>query len=187
MVLEAVGSAKHNRMLGQWLKHSKSTNSSGSERNDERPAKRLRVETGCTPLTSKRAAKEIADSEAETDDEEVEAPQDHHRTDLETALPLVRIDDEAIQEYETHKAADDNGNTGSSEEPKEGGWIRGRSSIYVDAFNMALDTVLEEEAHLFDEAETAVFKEWRRLSYEAQYLFVLAHRLDFYSSIFSCY
>ena len=37
-------------------------------------------------------------------------------------------------------------------------------------FNLALDTVLDEESHLFDEAEKAVFEQWRALNYEAQYL-----------------
>lgn len=49
-------------------------------------------------------------------------------------------------------------------------WGRGKSSIYVDAFNLALETVLAEEAHLFDEAEMEVFRQWRNLAYEAQYL-----------------
>lgn len=44
------------------------------------------------------------------------------------------------------------------------------SSYYVDAFNMALDAVLETEAHLFNEKEKAVFNAWRHLDYEAQYL-----------------
>ena len=46
----------------------------------------------------------------------------------------------------------------------------GRSSIYVDAFNLALDTVLEDEAHLFSRAERCVFEQWKVLGYEAQYL-----------------
>ncbi|KFY16093.1 hypothetical protein V492_01568 [Pseudogymnoascus sp. VKM F-4246] len=48
----------------------------------------------------------------------------------------------------------------------------GRRSIYVDAFNLALETVLDEESHLFDKNEGRVFIEWRGLSYEAQYLYV---------------
>lgn len=51
-------------------------------------------------------------------------------------------------------------------------WVRGKSSIYVDAFNLALDTVLEDETHLFDGKEMAVFDQWRGLDYEAQYLYV---------------
>ena len=41
----------------------------------------------------------------------------------------------------------------------------------MDAFNLALETVLEDESHLFNEAELAVFAFWRELSYEAQYLY----------------
>jgi Fanconi-associated nuclease 1 len=56
----------------------------------------------------------------------------------------------------------------------------------VDAFNLALETVLDEEAHLFDEAEMEVFRKWRELDYESQYLCVVrliricihANRLD---------
>ncbi|EPS42936.1 hypothetical protein H072_3056 [Dactylellina haptotyla CBS 200.50] len=47
-----------------------------------------------------------------------------------------------------------------------------RSSIYVDAFNLALDTVLADESYLFDEAEHEIFKRYRELDYEAQYLYV---------------
>ena len=49
-------------------------------------------------------------------------------------------------------------------------WTRGKSSIYVDAFNLALETVLEDEGHLFDEKEMEVFNQWKGLEYEAQYL-----------------
>ena len=51
-------------------------------------------------------------------------------------------------------------------------WTKGKSSIYVDAFNLALETVLEDEGHLFDEKEMEVFHQWRALDYEAQYLWV---------------
>ncbi|KAA8912775.1 VRR-NUC domain-containing protein [Sphaerosporella brunnea] len=47
------------------------------------------------------------------------------------------------------------------------------SSIYVDAFNLTLDTVLREEAYLFTEEEAAVFARYRQsLGYEAQHLYV---------------
>jgi Fanconi-associated nuclease 1 len=49
-------------------------------------------------------------------------------------------------------------------------WTKEKSSIYVDAFNLALDAVLEDEGHLFDEKEMEVFSQWRSLEYEAQYL-----------------
>jgi Fanconi-associated nuclease 1 len=44
------------------------------------------------------------------------------------------------------------------------------SSIYVDAFNLALDTVLKEEAYLFSEEEAEIFAKYRSLDYEAQHL-----------------
>lgn len=43
-------------------------------------------------------------------------------------------------------------------------------SFYVDAFNLALETVLDEESHLFDEKEMMIFDKWKQLNYEAQYL-----------------
>ncbi|KAL1984022.1 hypothetical protein VTN96DRAFT_9707 [Rasamsonia emersonii] len=102
----------------------------------------------------------------------------HHltssQTELETSLPPVKTDQEAIEEYEASRAAA----AAAEEEPGleerlgERKWRKGRSSIYVDAFNLALDTVLDEEAHLFNEAEMEVFRQWRSLSYEAQYLYV---------------
>ncbi|KHJ35619.1 putative coiled-coil domain-containing protein mtmr15 [Erysiphe necator] len=46
-----------------------------------------------------------------------------------------------------------------------------RSSIYVDAFNLVLKTVLQDEGHLFNVKELEVFKNWRELDYEAQYLY----------------
>lgn len=49
-------------------------------------------------------------------------------------------------------------------------WVKGESSMYVDAFNMALDTVLRDEAHLFDEQELQVFRQWRAQEYAQQYL-----------------
>ncbi|KAI5786462.1 coiled-coil domain-containing protein MTMR15 [Peziza echinospora] len=46
------------------------------------------------------------------------------------------------------------------------------SSLYTDAFELALDTVLAEESHLFDEAEAEIFQRFRSLPYEARYLYV---------------
>ncbi|RPB19861.1 coiled-coil domain-containing protein MTMR15 [Terfezia boudieri ATCC MYA-4762] len=46
------------------------------------------------------------------------------------------------------------------------------SSLYTDAFNLALNTVLAEEFHLFSEQETEIFQKYRLLPYEAQYLYV---------------
>ncbi|SPQ19270.1 b12ee5da-b263-4105-bd33-49a330f06abd [Thermothielavioides terrestris] len=96
-------------------------------------------------------------------------------TAFESSLPAVSTDQAAIEEYETlraSQAAEDEGDTAPARTGEKGEWVRGRSSIYVDAFNLALDTVLEDEAHLFDEKEKCVFRQWRGLSYEAQYLYV---------------
>lgn len=122
----------------------------------------------------------VPDSEDE-DEGEDQAGHDlsihHHDTALESALPPVTADEEAIEEYEAMRAsqlsasADEKDGPSSSDVDRRK-WIRGKSSIYVDAFNLALDTVLEDEAHLFNSQEKAVFEEWRSLDYEAQYLYV---------------
>lgn len=127
------------------------------------------LEKNVTPV-SKKARLEIPDSEEESDlDDEANTVQ--RVTELESALPPIKTDKEAIAEYEAMRAAEDAEGTvqGRLSSRK---WIKGKSSIYVDAFNLALDTVLEDESHLFDEAEMCVFDHWRNLDYEAQYLYV---------------
>jgi Fanconi-associated nuclease 1 len=96
------------------------------------------------------------------------------QTELESALPPVEADTKAIEVYElSQKSGDDEERELSSQERmRDGKWWKGKSSIYVDAFNLALDTVLAEEAHVFSEAEKEVFQHWRELSYESQYLYV---------------
>ncbi|KAG8420990.1 hypothetical protein J3458_002898 [Metarhizium acridum] len=118
----------------------------------------------------------------------------HEATAFENVLPPTQTDADAIEEYEqtrsSQKETDDDGATANTKSL----WIRGRSSIYVDAFNLALDTVLEEESELFDEKEMEVFRRWKELSYEAQYLYVRlflrktaawhrSSRLGYYSDI----
>ncbi|KAJ9192329.1 hypothetical protein DTO021D3_8798 [Paecilomyces variotii] len=99
-----------------------------------------------------------------------EAPLPSSQTELETSLPEIATDKAAIEKYEASQAQD--GELGLRQRFGERKWLKGKSSIYVDAFNLALETVLEEEAHLFDEAEMEVFNQWKELSYEAQYLYV---------------
>lgn len=96
------------------------------------------------------------------------------QTDLEISLPPVKIDEGAIKEYEFSRAAEAEETEQLSLEQRLGErkWHKGKSSIYVDAFNLALETVLNEEAHLFDQTELDVFRRWKILSYEAQYLLV---------------
>ncbi|KAK4103058.1 hypothetical protein N658DRAFT_422046 [Parathielavia hyrcaniae] len=116
-----------------------------------------------------RAADSTLDSEAEN-----EPARPRHQTAFESSLPAVATGKEAIEEYESMRAsqvsleATDTASTRADNQR----WVRGKSSIYVDAFNLALDTVLEDEAHLFDAKEKRIFEEWRGLSYEAQYLYV---------------
>lgn len=180
MVLEEQSPASHNQMLGQRIPHPLSTN---FDADFESPsAKRLkRYESTDSSLsriesddyiirspTPNLVSREIPDSEAESDDNG--PTQSSQRTDLESALPPVKTDKEAIADYEATRAAEEivpsdlHGRLGQRK------WVPGKSSIYVDAFNLALETVLEDEAHLFDEAEMAVFEHWRNLGYEAQYL-----------------
>ncbi|KAE8362407.1 VRR-NUC domain-containing protein [Aspergillus caelatus] len=117
------------------------------------------------------------------------------QTELESSLPAVDTDSHAIEEYEaSHTVSDHEEEPGLRERLQDGKWRKGKSSIYVDAFNLALETVLDEEAHLFDEAEMEVFKQWKELSYESQYLYVRLflrktsawhriNRLGYYSDI----
>lgn len=93
-------------------------------------------------------------------------------TELESVLPHLDQEKGAIVDYETmdpfEKDPDifEDPEVNLSAQKLPGG----RRSIYVDAFNLALETVLDEESHLFDGKEEKVFDEWRGLSYEAQYL-----------------
>ncbi|KAJ5145716.1 uncharacterized protein N7515_000280 [Penicillium bovifimosum] len=91
------------------------------------------------------------------------------QTELETSLPAIKVDEHAIEEYEASRHEAELGLHGRL---RDGVWQKGKSSIYVDAFNLALETVLDEESHLFDEAEMDIFRQWRELSYESQYLYV---------------
>ncbi|KAE8155453.1 VRR-NUC domain-containing protein [Aspergillus tamarii] len=117
------------------------------------------------------------------------------QTELESSLPAIDTDSHAIEEYEaSHTISDHEEEPGLRERLQDGKWRKGKSSIYVDAFNLALETVLDEEAHLFDEAEMEVFRQWKELSYESQYLYVRLflrktsawhriNRLGYYSDI----
>ncbi|KAF2764758.1 hypothetical protein EJ03DRAFT_331542 [Teratosphaeria nubilosa] len=178
-MLQDGGPSKHNAMVGQRIAHPKSTKYDDDDEDDFQspPAKRMKRDISSyasTPKTSpqKRMKYDIVqDSDADSDSEDVEDQPRDRRTDLETALPPIQTDKEAIEAYEASRAAE------QAEDDAKGRlhgrkWVKGKTSIYVDAFNLALETVLEDEGHLFDEAEHAVFTTWRELSYEAQYLYV---------------
>ncbi|KAM0338960.1 hypothetical protein ACHAPQ_001950 [Fusarium lateritium] len=116
----------------------------------------------------------------DTDSVETDLQNDGHSrpTDIETALPPAAEGKEAIEEYEAMKSSQATAEEDGTAEKPPPRWVRGQSSIYVDAFNLALDTVLDEESHLFDEKESEIFMQWRGLNYEAQYL-----RLGYHSDI----
>ncbi|TVY48978.1 Fanconi-associated nuclease-like protein [Lachnellula occidentalis] len=170
-------------MLGRRIPHPPSTNFEADDLSP--PAKRLKTRESTdgedfhdasgdestlhTPNTS-IYRDEIPDSDDENGSED-ESPTGHRPTELESALPPVKIDKKAIDEYEAMRTGDEvSDDLKSRLNQRE--WTRGKSSIYVDAFNLALDTVLEDEGHLFDEKEMEVLSQWRELKYEAQYLYV---------------
>jgi Fanconi-associated nuclease 1 len=149
---------------------------------DERAVKRRKV----TPKH------EIRDSDAESEDGDYDAghsssrfrtqaggddliPERSRVTEVESALPDIDAGEDAIEEYEALRASQLEEEEADKGAPNTEGrkWVRGKSSIYVDAFNLALDTVLEDETHLFDDKERRVFEVWRALDYEAQYLYLL--------------
>lgn len=134
-----------------------------------RPLKRVKREESST-FESEESDQSL--HEYETQIEDIEPLSDQHAkkfTDVESALPPSQLDEEAIAAYEAFKSSQaESENVASGKEKPL--WIKGRSSIYVDAFNLALDTVLDEESKLFDARELDVFRQWGLLSYEAQYL-----------------
>jgi Fanconi-associated nuclease 1 len=147
------------------------------------PSKKIKAHGTPSPMSSPRrpqwqsnttAKREIPDSEAEDEDSMLDAvPEEADEqtiTGLEKAMPPIKTDKEAIKEYEELRASEGAQLQELEERLGQRKWTRGKSSIYVDAFNLALETVLDEESHLFDAAETKVFEAWRGLQYEAQYL-----------------
>ncbi|KAI5366455.1 putative tRNA endonuclease-like domain superfamily, VRR-NUC domain, fanconi-associated nuclease 1 [Septoria linicola] len=168
MVLQPSSPSKHNAMVGKRIPHPKSTKYDDEDEFPSPPAKRLKTSSKKLSRCGKRD--EIPDSEEGSDVEEfIQEPK--RKTDLESALPQIDTDEDAIEAYEASKAAEQ-AESGLQERLEGRKWTRGKTSIYVDAFTLALETVLEEESHLFDEAEHVVFKQWRELSYEGQYLYV---------------
>jgi len=165
-------------MFGRRVPHSASTKFNDD---DTRPSKRVKTvestdnedsrdvsEDEAPPRSPRIFRDTIPDSDDDGEfDEDLPAPQ--RPTELESALPPVKTDKEAIQEYEAMRAAE-NIPDDLKDRLSNKSWAKGKSSIYVDAFNLALETVLEDERHLFDEKEIEVFKRWRELEYEAQYL-----------------
>lgn len=113
---------------------------------------------------------EIPDSDAESDVEDSGAATHQHPTELESVLPAVKTDKEAIEEYEAMRMVDQDLPDDLKARLGQMNRAKGKTSIYLDAFNLALETVLDDEKHLFDEKEMRIFEQWRELEYEAQYL-----------------
>jgi fanconi-associated nuclease 1 len=175
MALRTRSPSVHNKLLGEKIKHPPSANfdddfpTSASKRlkrldsletSDDENASRAQ-----SPTSQSRT--EVSDSGGDGDDDRG-VPLPSSQTALESSLPAVKTDKEAIAEYEAYKSSEQT----LKERLGNGRWEKGRSSIYVDAFNLALETVLEEEGHLFDEAELNLFLQWKNLNYESQYLYV---------------
>lgn len=184
MVLSHWSPASHNQMLGRRIAHPSSTKfNEDFELPAAKRVKRLDSNSPSRPSSDHEVFEssprftprhnEVLDSEADSEEEDEQQIPRASQTELESALPAVKTDKEAIAEYEATRAAeaagaglDLHGRLGQRK------WVQGKSSIYVDAFSLALETVLDEESHLFDEAEMAVFQRWRDMSYEGQYLYV---------------
>lgn len=175
MVLEDRTAQSNNKMAG-----TKVITTKFDDEDEQPPKKRLKRKNSSTPETEFEPKRNpsvkrrpttrttIPDSEDDTDDDVGEAI--YRPTDLENALPPVDTDKDAIAKYESLRFEEE-----IPEDLKarlnQRAWVTGKSSIYVDAFNLALGTVLEDEGHLFDEKEMEVFQQWQDLDYEAQYLY----------------
>lgn len=173
MALQLRSPTAHNQMLGKKIAHPPSTNFFDPDGNTK-PPKRPRLDAENERAPSPLRREETVPSDAEQDvnsSNRDDQPPPSSQTDLESALPPIKTDQDAIDAYDALKAAEETEKLGTEGRMSERKWVRGKSSIYVDAFNLALDTVLEEESHLFDAAEREVFKQWSELPYEPQYLY----------------
>lgn len=146
----------------------------------ERPTKRLKRDEVSEPeseseseepieVVFKHEPSEIVSEQALSDEKDQRRTKERV-TDFENALPPTEASQEAIEEYETLKSSQSNAGEEIPNKKIAPLWIKGRSSIYVDAFNLTLDTVLEEESSLFSSKELEIFSQWKDLNYEAQYL-----------------
>lgn len=176
---------RYKRGTGHQIRTAPSRSRSESEPRSEPPKKRTKLDkvkdsdSDDSALDTSSANEEDADPVPENSFIPVEDDSSDtvFSTTIETSLPAIAIDEQTIREYEELRASQasqeppsDVPDSGPSARLDSRRWIAGKSSIYVDAFNLALDTVLEDEAHLFNAQELAVFEHWRSLTYEAQYL-----------------
>lgn len=183
MVLQDTTSESNNKMIGKSIAHPSSTR---FDEDDEPSKKRLKRENSVETTNSSAYETEnnfkkrtsiatsarptIPDFEAEDDIDEDEGQNPYKPTELENTLPQIDTDKDAIANYESLRF-DEKIPEDLKARLNQRTWSKGKSSIYVDAFNLALGTVLEDEGHLFDEKENEVFQQWQDLDYEAQYLY----------------
>lgn len=158
MVLEALSQSSRNEL------ESNSNLNLQKEATDSRPSKRVKRVHSRPSLGSKDKGKgkETAPEDSEKDDSQISADIDAAAFDdpdggLDASLPAADDNDEVVQEYTR---------TGKY-----------RRSMYVDAFNLALDTVLQDELHLFSDAEQDIFAKYRSLEYEPQFLYAIHDHL----------
>ncbi|KAK0392774.1 hypothetical protein NLU13_2269 [Sarocladium strictum] len=137
------------------------------------PVKRIRVDSQLDEADQSDDSSAAEPQRWKATDEDGEAQRNGRRpTGVENALPPAEFEEDAIQEYETFKLSQNSDHQNDATGKERPAWVRGQSSIYVDAFNLALDTVLAEESSLFDEKELDVFRQWKGLPYESQFLYV---------------
>lgn len=114
---------------------------------DARAFKRVKFIHSC-PSPGKEKEMNVEDSEKE----DSRSPTFDNLDDgFDAHASLLAPGDEAVREY-----------------TRTGKYKR---SMYVDAFNLALDTVLQDELHLFSDVEQEVFAKYRSLEYEPQFLY----------------
>ncbi|KAF8477299.1 VRR-NUC domain-containing protein [Kalaharituber pfeilii] len=118
-----------------------------------------------------RPAKRARTSKEDNSAEHIESPLSLDQDDATTLINEVIEYDTGLTSSFPHTGGPER-HSGGPENVEQGKRSKYVSSLYTDAFNLALDTVLAEESHLFNEEEGETFQRYRSLPYEAQYLYV---------------
>ncbi|KAH8155271.1 uncharacterized protein LAJ45_00281 [Morchella importuna] len=142
MVLEALGQSSRNEV------DLESKPRLQENINNNRPPKRIKH---VHLHKSTDNIKGIIGKKSESESEQEDSPS-FADNGLYASLPLPNDHDTAIREYTATE--------------------KYRKSIYVEAFNLALDTVLKDELHLFSDSEQEIFAKYRSLEYEPQFLYI---------------
>lgn len=147
MVLEALGQSSRNEV------DLESKPRLQENINNNRPPKRIKH---VHLHKSTDNIKGIIGKKSESESEQEDSPS-FADNGLYASLPLPNDHDTAIREYTATE--------------------KYRKSIYVEAFNLALDTVLKDELHLFSDSEQEIFAKYRSLEYEPQFLYDQSYQL----------